>query len=84
MKAGTWLRSARLSQRSFAISEVSTKCPARLRHQPRQPVGRMHDVGIGQQQIVRLRVGFRRLDALPQRPQFPGPAGGRAAACHHD
>ena len=85
MKAGMSTRSAKLSQRSFAISEVSTRLlRLGVRDQPAQRVRRVDDVGIGQQQVFRRE---RRL-APPSMPCFTAhslpvqPAGSGAAA--HD
>ena len=68
-------RSAKLSQRQRAVSEVEHEIVRlRVRDQPAQRVGRMHDVGIGEHQVVRRELFFRRRDALLHRPQFAGPA----------
>ena len=74
MKAGIRPRSARLSQRSFAISEASTEAAAlRVGNEPAQRIRRIGDVGVGEQQIARrARLGM--LDALPDGPQLAGPS----------
>ena len=52
--------------------------------QPAEGFGRMHDVGVGQQQIIRRLLHVHRsIDALLQRPQLPGPSRGQATAAHH-
>ena len=52
--------------------------------QPADGFGRVHDIGVGQQQIIRrLLRGHRGIDALLQRPQLPGPSRRQAAAAHH-
>ncbi len=81
MKAGTNMRSAKLSQRNFAISEVRTKPPACARAtRCGQRVRRVNDVGVGEQQIVRRRRRALGLfDALLLRPQLAGPAGRQGA-----
>ena len=72
-KAGMAKRSAKLSQRSFAISELSTQ-PLGLgaRDEPGERAGRVDDVGVGQQQIAGAVA--RRRDPLRHRPQLAAPA----------
>ena len=45
-------------------------------------IGRVHDIGVGEQQIIRrLLRGHRGIDALLQRPQLAGPSRRQAAGC---
>ena len=65
------MRSAKLSQRSFAISEVSTVPPDRARATSlRSSSGHVDDIGIGKEEIIRRpsrRLG--RFDALAVAPK---------------
>ena len=81
MKAGMNMRSAKLSQRSFAISEVSTEAAGlRPRDKLAQLIRRIDDIGIGEEEVVRrLRRRFGGLDALVLRPQLAGPSGRQRA-----
>jgi len=56
----------------------------RARDKARQYVRLIDDVGIGEEQIVRLkRHDVRKLDALLLRPKFTGPSGRQRAPRHH-
>jgi len=47
----------------------------RLREEPGNRIGGMHNIGIGEQQVIRLlRRGHGLVDALLDRPNLPGPA----------
>ena len=84
MKAGMSARSAKLSQRNLTISE-SAPDPSLRRAQPdgRRKSGVMHDVGVGEQQIIRrLRQRRRLLDALLHGPELAGPPGRQGSAGH--
>ena len=76
------MRSAKLSQRSFAISEARTKPPRCARAtRLRQRIRRVDDIGISEQQIGRRRRrSFGMRDALMLRPELAGPAGRQRAA----
>ena len=46
----------------------------RVRHQPSHGIRRMHDIGIGEQQVIRrVWQRHRGLDAMTERPEFAGP-----------
>ena len=77
MNAGTNMRSAKLSQRSFAISEVSTVAAgARPRDKLAQLIRHIDDIRVGEEDVIRrLRRRLGRLHALVLRPQFSGPPG---------
>ncbi len=54
-----------------------------VRDQPADGIGRMHDVGVGEQQIIgRLRQRRRGIDALLCRPELACPSRRQAAAGH--
>ena len=55
-----------------------------VRDQPADGIGRMHDVGVGEQQIIgRLRQRRCGIDALLCRPELACPSHRQAAAGHH-
>ncbi len=78
-------RSARLSQFSFTMREVSTVREAsRARDEPRDRVGRIFDIGVGEKEIVRdvlHRLGMG--NALLHGPDLARPARRQRLAVKH-
>ena len=50
---------------------------ARLPYKPSNRIGRVHNIGIGQQKIFRLQF-FGGINTLPKRPKFSSPPPGRS------